>query len=199
MDDNINFVQLPSNLDPYTSRNPPPGFPLPPVLLDQLAPLGVFFPRTAFTYLNLGPVRQQGVELSLDHRMHSAISTFANYSWQGDPNVLDDPNPYPAIELSLPPTHRFNLGGTYTGRRMLGSLVVSYTDKGFWTDVLDSPYHGFTDAFTMVNGSVGFRWNNRVTTTLKSTNMLNRQIQQHVFGDIMGRSLIAEVRFDHVR
>ena len=112
MDDNINFVQLPSNLDPYTPANPPPGWQLPPVILGAMAQLGIFLPRTAFTYLNLGPIRQKGVELSLDHRMNSAVSTFANYSWQGKPEALDDPNPYPAIELSLPPTHRFNVGGT---------------------------------------------------------------------------------------
>jgi len=199
MNDNINFVQLPSNLDPYTAANPPPGWQLPGVVLAQIAQLGIFLPRTAFTYLNLGPVRQPGLELSIDHRMSSAVSTFANYSWQGKPEALDDPNPFPAIELSLPPTHRFNLGGTYTGRRLLGSLTISYTDKGFWTDVLNGPYHGFTDAFTIVNGSAGVKWRRGVTTTIKSTNLLNSQIQQHVFGDIMGRSVIAEVRFDLVR
>jgi outer membrane receptor for ferrienterochelin and colicins len=196
MNDNINFVQLPSNLDPYTPANPPPGWQLPPAILAVMAQLGIYLPRTAFTYLNLGPIRQKGLELSIDHRLDNSISTFANYSWQGDPEVLDDPNPYPAIELSLPPTHRFNIGGTYTGRRLLGSLVVSYTDKALWTDVLNSPYHGFTDAFTLVNGSFGVRWNERVTTTVKSTNIFNSEIQQHVFGDILGRSVIAEVRFD---
>ena len=30
LDDSINFVQLPSNRDPYTAANPPPGWPLPP-------------------------------------------------------------------------------------------------------------------------------------------------------------------------
>ncbi len=122
-----------------------------------------------------------------------------NYSWQDDPEVLDDPNPYPVIELALPPTHRFNIGGTYSGTRLLGSLFVTYTDEGFWTDVLDSPYHGYTDAFTMVNGSIGFKLNPRITTSLKSTNLFNKQIQQHVFGDILGRSVTAEVRFDLVR
>jgi outer membrane receptor protein involved in Fe transport len=196
MDDNINFVQLPSNLDPYTVANPPPGWPLPPIVIGVLQQAGVFLPRTAFTYLNLGPIRQKGLELSVDHRLNTTLSGFANYSWQGDPSVLDDENPYPAIELSLPPTHRFNIGGTYSGNRYLGSLVVSYTDKALWTDVLNSPFHGFTDAFAMVNGSFGVKWNDRVTTTVKSTNLLNRQIQQHVFGDILGRSVIAEVRFD---
>jgi outer membrane receptor protein involved in Fe transport len=196
LDDSINFVQLASNQDPYTASNPPPNWALPPLILTLIGQQGIFLPRTAFTYLNLGPIRQKGLELSVDHRLGSTVSTFANYSWQGDPQVLDDPNPYPAIELSLPPTHRFNIGGTYTGRRLQGSLVVSHTAKGLWTDVLNSPYHGFTDAFTLVNGSFGFKWNDRVTTTLKSTNIVNSDIQQHVFGDLLGRSLTAEVRFD---
>ncbi len=199
MDDNINFIQLPSNLDPYTVANPPPGWPLPPALIGVLQLAGIYLPRTAFTYQNLGPIRQKGVEFSVDHRVSAALGGFANYSWQSDPIVLDDPDPYPTVELSLPPTHRFNIGGTYSGSRYLGSLVVSYTDKALWTDVLNSPYHGFTGAFATVNGSFGVRWTDRVTTTLKSTNLLNRQIQQHVFGDILGRSVVAEVRFDMTR
>ena len=199
MDDNINFVQLPSNLDPYTVTNPPPGWQLPNAILGAMQQAGIFLPRTAFTYLNLGPIRQKGLELSVDHRMSTALSGYANYSWQSDPRVLEDSNPYPIIELSLPPTHRFNVGGTYSGGRFHGSLAVNYTDKGLWTDVLNSPYHGFTAAFAQVNGSVGVKLNRRVTSTIKSTNILNRQIQQHVFGDIFGRSVTAEVRLDLVR
>ncbi|RPH60280.1 MAG: TonB-dependent receptor, partial [Acidobacteria bacterium] len=62
MDDNINFVTLPPSLDPYTAANPPPGWPLPPATLTLLGQLGIFLPRTGFTYLNLGPTRQKGVE-----------------------------------------------------------------------------------------------------------------------------------------
>jgi iron complex outermembrane receptor protein len=197
MNDNINFVTLPSSLDPYTAANPPPGWALPPSILTAMAQLGIFLPRTGFTYLNLGPTRQKGVELSLDHRFSTAVSAFVNYSWQGDPQVLDDPNPFPIIELALPATHRFNIGGSYTGRRFLGSLVVNYTDDGFWSDVLTPAYHGFTDAFTLVNGSVGVRWRNgQITTSIKSNNLFNETVQQHVFGDLMRRSVVGEVRFD---
>ena len=197
MKDSINFVTLPNNLDPYTPANPPPGWPLPPFVLGALAQAGVYLPRTAFTYLNLGPLRQKGLELSVDHRVSGALSTYANYSWQGDPEVLDDPNPYPASELVLPPTHRFNAGGTYNGDRYLGSLSVSYTDKAFWSDVLTPSYHGFSDSFTLVNGSVGVKWGRqKMTTSLKFTNLLNRTVQQHVFGDLLRRSVTGEVRFD---
>jgi len=65
------------------------------------------------------------------------------------------------------------------------------------SEVLTSPYHGFTDAWTQVNGSFGVKWKNgRITTSIKSNNILNRTIQQHVFGDLFRRSVIGEVPFD---
>jgi outer membrane receptor protein involved in Fe transport len=106
LDDNINFVQLPNNLDPYTAQNPPPGWPLPPGVLTLLAARGIFLPRTAFTYLNLGPVREKGLELSLDQRFARGVSAFVNYSWQAKPTVLDSATPFPVEELALPPTNR---------------------------------------------------------------------------------------------
>lgn len=197
VDDNINFVTLPFNRDPYTAANPPPGWQLPPSILTAMAGLGVYLPRTAFTYLNLGPTRQKGVELSLDHRFSNAVSAFTNYSWQGKPDILEDPNPFPVAELSLPPTNRFNVGGTYNDARFLGSLTVNYTDKGFWTDVLTPAYHGFTDAFTLVNGSFGVKWRGgTITTSVKSNNIFNQIVQQHVFGDLLKRSVTGEVRLD---
>ncbi len=197
LDDSITFTPLPPSLDPYTPANPPPGWPLPPSILGNMAQLGIFLPRTGFSYFNLGPIRQKGLELSVDHRVSQSLSAFANYSWQGDPVILDDPDPFPFAELSLPPKHRFNLGGTYNGRRFIGALNMNYVAKAFWSDVLTSAYDGFTDAFTMVNGSFGVRWNDgRVTTSIKSTNILNETIQQHIFGDLLRRSVTAEVRFD---
>ena len=195
LDNNINFVQLPANLDPYTAANPPPGWPLPPAIVAVLAQRGIFLPRTAFTYLNLGPLREKGIELSVDHRFGRGVSGFANYSWQAKPSVLDSANPFPAEELALPPTNRFNIGGSFDTRRLLGSASVNYTDRAFWSDVLTSAFHGFTDAYTMVNGTFGVKWMQaRVTTLVKGTNLLNSDIQQHVFGDILKRTIVGEVR-----
>ena len=196
MNDSINFITLATNVDPYTPANPPPGWPLPPAVLALLAQGGVFLPRTAFAYQNLGPTRQRGLELSLDHRFSPAFSAFANYSWQGDPEVLDDPNPFPSVELALPPTNRFNVGGTYNGGRYLGALNVNYSDGAFWSDVLTPAYHGFTSAYTLVNASFGVKWaEGRTTTIIKVNNLLNRTVQQHVFGDLLRRSVTGEVRF----
>jgi hypothetical protein len=127
-----------------------------------------------------------------------ALTAFSNYSWQSKPSVLDDPNPFPSQELALPPTNRFNAGFNFDGERMLGSGSVNYTDKAFWSDVLSSPYHGFTDAYTLVNASVGVKWaQKKITTLVKVTNLFNEDIQQHIFGDIIKRSVVGEVRFTY--
>lgn len=191
----INFVQLAPSLDPYTAANPPPGWQLPASILTVLASQGIFLPRTAFTYQNLGPLRQKGVELSVDHHQNDVLSIFANYSWQGQPQILSDPTPYPTIELSVPPTNRFNAGFNLDCDRFLGNLSVHYSDKAFWSDVLTSPFHGFTDSYTMVNGGVGARWmKGKLTTSVKVTNLFNQDIQQHVFGDILKRMVVFEVK-----
>ena len=196
LDDQINFSQLPTNLDPYTAANPPPGWLLGPAVLTAMAQRGIFLPRTGFTYLNLGPIRQKGLELSVDHQISDTVGAFANYSWQSKPKILDDPQPYPTLELAFPPTNRFNIGFSFDGARFLGSGSVNYSDEAFWSDVLTSPYHGFTEAYTMVNGSFGVKWaQGRVTTLVRGTNLLNRDIQQHVFGDILKASVVGEVRF----
>jgi len=191
----INFVPLDPRLDPYTAANPPPGWRLPPAILTAMAAQGIFLPRTAFTYLNLGPIRQKGLELSLDQRVNNSLSAFVNYSWQGQPAILSDPNPYPTSELDVPPTNRFNAGFNVDAGHWLGNLSVNYSDKAFWSDVLTAPFHGYTEAYTMVNGAIGARWaNGKLTTTIKVTNLFNRDIQQHIFGDILKRTVVFEVR-----
>jgi outer membrane receptor protein involved in Fe transport len=197
VDNNINFTQLPNSLDPYTPANPPPGWPLPPATLALLAQRGIFLPRTAFTYLNLGPIRHKGIELSLDQRLNSQMTAFANYSWEAEPSVLESATPFPAQELALPPTNRFNLGFNLDSPRFLGSATLNYSDSAFWSDVLSGPYHGFTDSYTMVNGSFGRKWSaGKITTLVKVTNIFNSDIQQHVFGDIIKRQGVFEVRFN---
>ena len=63
--------------------------------------------------------------------------------------------------------------------------------------MLTRSYHGFTDAFTLVNGSFGVKWKGgKVTTTVKSNNILNKTVQQHVFGDLLRRSVTGKVRLN---
>ena len=61
---------------------------------------------------------------------------------------------------------------------------------------MTTPYFGYTDSYTMVNGGFGARWmNGKLTTSVKTTNLFNQDVQQHVFGDILRRKVMLEVKF----
>jgi hypothetical protein len=48
----------------------------------------------------------------------------------------------------------------------------------------------------MLNAALGVKLaNGKVIVSLKGTNLANEKIQQHIFGDILRRSLVAELRF----
>ena len=224
-DDNINFTGLtPTKDNPqglpglsfYSVTNPARGIsvagPLagqpivfPAALMGILAgippQLGgpIRLPETVFTYLNLGPIRQRGVEFSIEHSFTNEVSANVNYSYQARPKVLD-PAPgqirYPTEEVGIPAKNRFNFGLNVNTKRFLGAFSVNFTDKAFWVDVLDEPYHGFTDSFTMVNATFGLKWaDGKIVTSVKGTNLLNEKILQHVFGDLIKLNVVFEARF----
>jgi outer membrane receptor protein involved in Fe transport len=192
----------------YRAFAPPPGWtaalaPLPPAtalgVLEVLPPacnppLGPNCTTgglpSQFTYLNLGTVKNRGVEFGVDGAVSDALNVFANYSYQATP----DPD-FDLSEVNLPPQNRFNAGFNFTEGRFLGNAVVTYVGAAFWQDVLDARFHGPTRSYTQVNGALGMRWaNGRIITTLKAINLLDEEIQSHVFGDILKRQVIGEVR-----
>ena len=182
----------------YRANAPPPGWPLPAVVLEVLPPPCV--PGAActtgglpseFSYLNLGTVKDKGFELGLDGAVNRALNVFVNYSWQ------DEPEPDFALsEINLPPTHRFNAGLNFTQGRFLGNLSASYVDDAFWQDVLDARFAGPTEAYTQINGAFGVRFaGERVTASVKVINLTDEDIQSHVFGDFLKRQVMGELRF----
>lgn len=186
----ILFTELTSQR--YTPANPPPGWPLPAFTL-ALVPGGALPAR--FTYLNFGETTQKGVELGLDSTMNEYVSFFANYSWQAEP----EPEGFDLSELNLPPENRFNVGVGLNYNRFFGNVAVSYSDSAFWQDVLDARFSGTTEAYTLINGGLGYRWNDRFTTSVKFINLGNDDVQQHVFGDILKRQVMAELRVNFAR
>jgi iron complex outermembrane receptor protein len=189
---------LAQGIDPfYSSLNPPPGWPLPPQVLDLLALQGIRLPALIMT-LNQGDLRHKGIELSLDHSFNGWLSANANYSRQAVPRILtpaSDPTRFPASSVAVPPRNRFNAGVKVGHERYLGSLSVNHAGEAFWADVLTPAFYGFSEGYTLVNASFGVRWRKgRVTTTLKASNLLNEDVQQHIFGDILKRSVVGELR-----
>jgi outer membrane receptor protein involved in Fe transport len=174
----------------WTATNPPPNFAfglLPPAVI-ALTPARSF--PASFTYLNFGKQTQKGVELGVNTTINRYVGLFVNYSFQAKPK----PN-FALSELNLPAKNRFNVGFNFNRDRFLGDLNVTYSDSAFWQDVLDDRYHGTTESYTLVNGGFGVKWmNNHFTTSVKGTNLANQTIQQHVFGDIIKRSVVAELR-----
>jgi outer membrane receptor protein involved in Fe transport len=188
VDDGIYFTQVGA----YSAANPPATYPrvLPTFLLGFIPAPGL---PSLFTYRNLGTVKDKGIELGVDGVVSDAVTAFANYSYQWEPVVEG----FDASEVNQPPQHRVNIGAGVDYDRYFGNLTVSYTADAFWQDVLDARYWGPTDAFTLVNTGLGVRWaDGRYVTSLKVTNLLNQDIQQHVFGDIMKRQVVGELRVD---
>lgn len=179
----------------YSAGNPPPGWPLPPEVLAYLAAQGIVFPAT-LVYDNLGGSRDKGVELSFNQYLSRSINAYVNYSWQADP-VQTSGGEDLQSKLNLPAHNRFNLGMNVNRNRYLGSFSLTHSSKAFWADVLDAPFHGFTKPYTMVNADFGVKWHNDgVITSVKVTNLLNQQIQQHIFGDILKRSITGELKLN---
>ena len=182
----------------YRATAPPPGWPLPAIVLEGLPPPCVpGAPCTTgglpseFSYRNLGTTKNRGFELGLDGAVNRALNVFVNYSYQAEP----EPD-FALSEINLPPQNRFNAGFNFSQGMFLGNLSASYVDDAFWQDVLDARYAGPTDAYTQVNGAVGVKFaRDRVIASVKVINLLDEDIQSHVFGDFLTRQVIGELRF----
>jgi iron complex outermembrane receptor protein len=212
MVDEIYFTQVAS----YSSKNVPPGWPLPPIYLDQLIAANAFGPGlglpSGYSYLNssnlagctsgsdCGKVRTQGLELGVDFTVSSHVNAFANYSWQSNPSLPSGDIPDPretgkSSEYNFPPNNRFNIGLNASYGRFFGDVALSYQGEAYWQDVLDARYAGTTDPFTLLNGSFGAKWmGGRFITSVKGTNLANQEVMQHIFGDVIKRAVTGEVK-----
>jgi outer membrane receptor protein involved in Fe transport len=179
----------------YTAAAPPAGWPLPPAVLNLLIANNAFgegngLPST-YSYRNFGLIREKGIELSLDTPVSASTRVFVNYSYQTPP----DAKSFDSSTLNQPPANRFNAGASFSVNRYFGSASINFTDTAYWRDVLDARYYGPTEAYTIVNVGAGRRWNaGKLITSLSVTNLLNQDVQQHVFGDVIKRQVSVDVR-----
>jgi iron complex outermembrane receptor protein len=182
----------------YTAANPPPTWPalLPTSILTTLAQRTppVILP-SQFTYLNLGKIKDKGIELGFDTSLTRNVNVFANYAYQWMPEVEDLPAGTSINDINWPSENKFNAGVDFSASRFLGNLSLHFTDEAYWQDVLDVRFAGTTEAFTIVNAGFGVRWmDDHITTSIKVTNLANEEVQQHIFGDILRRQVVGEVR-----
>lgn len=182
----------------------PPGFPglgpFPPnaIWAAFLSASGLSFPSN-YTYRNLGEVKNKGIELGIDGALTDNVSGFVTYAFQADP-IPSFPglNPTQALaEINLPSKHQFSVGLSGATDRLFGTISLNRSSRAFWQDVLDSRFHGYTNANTTVNATIGMHFSEgRYSLAIKATNLMNEQIQQHIFGDVVKRTVVAEFKMN---
>ncbi len=169
----------------YTPADPPPGWPLPAAALAAI-PL----PKL-IQWGRVGDVVEAGLETSLDLRLAPQVTFASSYTFQSRPDVTgDDPGVTPLV--NIPPRHRASAALTWTAGPWLGQTSLAATDWAKWTDVL--AVQGWTRGYLLVGATLGRRLTGRVTWVVKGTNLLDRQVQHHVFGDVIGRRVTTELR-----
>ena len=174
------------------------------VFLDGLIP-------SLFQYRNGSTAENRGFEIGTGWNSSRGWSVALNYSWQdtplsdgvsmdyrlqlafdedaasadlnGDGLIADTTN-----FINIPAQHRMSLSAQLDRRRWFSGLSFDYVDDSFWQDVLTSDFWGWVPSYTLVGLRGGFRMpNNRITFTGQITNLLGDEIQQHIFGDRIGR------------
>ena len=171
----------------YSSSDPPPAWPLPPVVLD-----GLSLPKL-FQWGSVGNLAESGFETGVDWPIAGGFSGSANYSFQSRPDVTGVNGTAPP-PVNIPPHHRVNLSVSGARRMFVGSLTASYTDRAFWTDVL--AIQGWTDRFWLVSATAGVNFrHDRIGWSIKATNLADREVQHHIFGDLIRRRVMTELRF----
>ncbi len=71
---------------------------------------------------------------------------------------------------------------------------MNYTGEAYWTDVLDQRFWGTTEAYTTVDASIGLMFlDGTAEASLRATNLFDTDALQHIYGDIIGRRIVAEM------
>ena len=144
-----------------------------------------------YSYRNIGTTTNRGVEVSLE-RDTGDWSWFVNLSWQDEPEIGGGVD---AVEINVAPAWRANLMLAHDNGTRFWNVGVNYQDEAYWADVLFA--RASTPSFTQVNAAFGWRFaSDKVTLKLVAQNLFDEDVQQHIFGDIIGRKLAGQVSIE---
>jgi outer membrane receptor protein involved in Fe transport len=160
------------------------------------------------------PVEEEnrGAELGFAWHGRSGLSVALNYSWQDDPRtdgaamaerretflrevsqgvdldgdgVVADTSEF----VNVPAENRISVSVDLDRRHFFGAVSLDRVDETFWQDVGVTPeFWGDADGYSLVGLRAGWRWPaHGVELTGQVTNLLDDDIQQHIFGDVIGR------------
>jgi iron complex outermembrane receptor protein len=160
----------------------------------------IYFNPVTFANVNLPPTERYGVEvqgrwLPTDTLDLSANYTYAIAEFRGG-EVGGD-----ALTGKTVPLVSKNKANAQVLWRFLPPArflaTVSYVGEQFFDGDATNTFGQKIPSYTLVNLSAGVKFRSgRVTALLKSTNVLNRTVQQHIFGDLLRRSVTAELRLE---
>lgn len=194
------------SIDFYISRYYGPGnLPTPgPTLPAPLVPCFAVPPGTVgtcpngglagvvpseYSYRNIGKTVDAGLELSAEQDLDDWY-WWGNISWQDEPDIEGAA----AIDVNVAPEWRANFGAGQDFDRFFWNANLNYQDESYWSDVLFA--RATTDAFTQINASVGWRFNDeRMTVQVTGQNLTDENVQQHIFGDFLERRIEGTVSF----
>jgi outer membrane receptor protein involved in Fe transport len=131
--------------------------------------------------------------LSADARVRGGWSVRGAYAYQSEPRVTPD-DPSVPLFVNRPPRHTASLSAERRAERWFASASVSYSDRAFWADVLDPRFWGYSESYELVSGAFGYSVRPSTQLVLSGTNLFDQEIQQHVFGDVIGRKVSFELR-----
>jgi hypothetical protein len=134
------------------------------------------------------------MELTGRVELSRGISTRASYTFQDAPKATGADPRYP-LQLNRQPKSMASAGLIYQGQTWNGSVDTSYVGEAYWSDVLDARFWGTTSSFVLLNAKAVYPLPGvPMQLALSGTNLLDRRIKQHVFGDIYRRHVSAELQ-----
>ena len=152
-----------------------------------------------YTYKNLGTTKDKGLELGFDSAFGPTLTYYVNYSYQAQP-IPEFPGlttTQALAEINLPSRHRVNYGMTASIWKLFYTMSASFAGKAYWQDVLDARYAGETPKYTISNLVIGTKFNqDKAVLQLKINNLGNVAVQQHIFGDIIKRQIVMELKIN---
>jgi outer membrane receptor protein involved in Fe transport len=164
---------------------PPPGWPFDPSAVPLLPHV--------YTFVNLGEVRDRGVELETNVE-RAGWAFQGSYTFQMEPRLEQDT--MLPLQINRPARHKGGAGAAYVGGKWTFGGDLRFTGEAFWADVLTPEFWGSTSSYWSVNARASYRlakspW----MLWIAATNLFDERIQSHVYGDIVRRKVTAGVQW----
>ena len=164
-----------------------------------------------FQYANGASTRNRGFELGGGWRGGSGLSTSLTYSYQDVPTsdgvAMDQRIDVVRAEteagvdldgdglvadtsafVNIPARHRISGTLEFVRPRFSVAATTDYVAQTFWQDVLTPDFWGYVPSYTLVGLRGSYLWPKKhLKLGAQVTNLLDEPIQQHIYGDIIGR------------